>query len=211
MKTTQMEAADPIFKVTEVMSQLVMSGVMSFCLTAFLSFLRGLYLVYEIVVAKKTVQDEGSVPSMLTGAGLIASTVAIGNVVNVEVSFHTELHLFNPGAKFWSTKIIVSIAFIQEFVLGLLGNERLRGENKLSDLQIKLLYCSLLCYEVLGVTLLHVIAWPAKVNITAEEKEKAIKEGKQYDDVNVDRTEYWEEEAAPHHAVHAREPLLCVE
>lgn len=197
--TSKLEKSDPVLKVTKVMTSLVMSGVMSFVVTCFLSFAKGLYLVFYMAFYKQVVSVAGSLPSMLSGAGLVASTVAISNVVNVEVEFHEELHLFNPGAKFWSTKIIVSIAFIQEFLLGLLGSYG----PKLSELQINLLYCSLLCYEVLLVALLHVWAWPPSVDITVEEK-------KRHNNKNPGDTEYWEE-AVHHHPVEAREPLLCIE
>jgi len=193
------EKNDPVLRVTNVMSTLVMSGVMSFCLTCLLSFLHGLMLVFRIAYGHSKEEDTGAVPSMLSGAGLVASTVAIGFVVNVEVAFHHELGAFKPSLKFWSTKVIVSIAFIQEAALGLLGNESIMGHNHaLSDVQIKLLYCSLLSYEVFAVTMLHVFAWPAQVNITSfERKEKGA--------------EYWAEDETPHHVADAAEPLLSVE
>lgn len=196
---SQTNVDDPLMKLNNVMSSLVTSGVMAFCVTCLGTFIRGVNLVMQMAWNHKVVSasDEGSLPAMLSGAGLVASTVAIGNVVNVELAFHHELEAFQPGLKFWSTKVIVSIAFIQEAALGLLGNENLMGERKLSDLQINLLYCSLLCYEVLLVAMLHVWAWPASVNITPEERGVA----------KADR-EYWDEK--PHH-VDARERLLCVE
>lgn len=198
---------DPVIRVTEVMSGLVTSGVMSFCITCMLVFGRGLHLVFQMAINKQVVTpaEEGSLPAMLSGAGLVASTVAIGNVVRVEIEFHHELEAFQPAAKFWSTKVIVSIAFIQEAALGLLGNTSIMPADRvLSPLQINLLYCSLMCYEVLLVALLHVVAWPPNVNITREEKTQkggiAIKDGD---------AEYWEEKTSHH--VDAREPLLCVE
>jgi len=184
-------------KIHTVMSGMVTSGVMSFCLTCLLTFFRGLVLVFYMAWFHTVLpaSSEGSLPAMLSGAGLIASTVAIGNVVNVELSFHHELEAFVPGAKFWSTKVIVSIAFIQEAALGLLGNVTIMGESKLSDLQINLLYCSLLSYEVLLVAVLHVKAWQVGVNITPSERG------------TDDTEEYWEQQK-PHHGVEAREPLL---
>lgn len=192
-------------RVNDVMSGLVKSGVASFCITCFLSFARGLYFVFSIAYLKKPVSpDEGSTASLLSGAGLIASSVAIGNVVNVEVAFHHELDKFKPAAKFWSTKVIVSICFIQEFLLGLLGKESIMSFFKLdplSDLQIKLLYVSLLTYEVLLVALLHVKAWPAGAKITPKERGVLGKETE----------EYWTEGSGHHDHVQAREPLLSVE
>lgn len=188
----------PVLKVNRVLSDLVETGVLAFCATCFLTFARGLNMVWRMAVYKTPMEAgaEGSVPSMISGAGFLASTVAIANVVKVELAFHEELHAFRPGLKFWSTKVIVSIAFIQEALLGLLGYDWVLGDNKLSEVQINLLYCSLLCYEVLFVGLLHVYAWPADVAITAEERKKPAGDG-----------EYWDEDS---HAAAAMEPLLPI-
>jgi len=206
----QLEENDPVLRVTSVMSTLVTSGVMSFCFTCLLSFVHGLVLVFRIAFLKTNLEDTSSVPSMLSGAGLVASTVAIGFVVNVEVAFHHELSAFKPSLKFWSTKVIVSIAFIQEAALGLLGMESIMGpHHALSDLQIKLLYCSLLSYEVFAVTMLHVFAWPAGVNITSFERDTYAKA--RGVDQEEERREYWAEGETPHHGAGVNEPFLSVE
>lgn len=167
----ELDESNDLFRVSNTMSSLVLSGVVSFCVTCFLTFAFGVTLVMSMAYRHQVInpQSVGSFPSMLSGAGLLASTVAIGNVVTVEVSFHHELSDFKPAAKFWSTKIIVSIAFIQEALLGCLGHSMF-GSYALSELQINLLYCLLLCYELLGITVLHIVAWRPQVQITPEER-----------------------------------------
>ena len=85
--------------------------------------------------------------------GAIASTAAIGNVVTVEFTFHPLLHDFRPSAKFWSTKILISIGFIQTLLL------EIPPLSSFSITERDLFYASLLCLECFLVSLLHVIAW----------------------------------------------------
>ena len=66
----------------------------------------------------------------LFAAGFIASTEAISNVVTVERTFHAHLTEFRPSPKFWSVKVLVSIAFLQETALYL---------TSYSDLQQRLI------------------------------------------------------------------------
>lgn len=87
------------------------------------------------------------------GMGSVASTAAIGNVVIVEFTFHELLEAFKPACKFWSTKVLVSLGFLQSLLLFL------PPVNKLSVTESNLLYASLLCWECLGVSLLTWIAW----------------------------------------------------
>mmetsp|Transcript_88374 Transcript_88374/g.197732 ORF Transcript_88374/g.197732 Transcript_88374/m.197732 type:complete len:250 (+) Transcript_88374:2-751(+) len=87
------------------------------------------------------------------GMGAIASTAAIGNVVTVEVTFEEFLEDFRPSAKFWSTKILVSIAFMQSLLL------HVPPLNYLSVTEKDLFYSSALCMECFGVSVLHVFAW----------------------------------------------------
>lgn len=88
------------------------------------------------------------------GMGTIASTAAIGNVVTVELTFKDLLRDFRPSAKFWSTKILISIGFIQTLLL-----EIPPLSSHLSITERDLFYASLLCLECFFVSLLHVIAW----------------------------------------------------
>ena len=99
--------------------------------------------------------DDTTLPGLspyLTGAGLVASSAAISNVITVEHSLETYLHDFRPSAKFWSAKVLVSIAFLQQTILSILSHFLGAG---FTDLQQNLLYSSLICYEVLLVSFFH--------------------------------------------------------
>jgi len=87
------------------------------------------------------------------GVGSIASSAAIGNVVTVELTFHDLLKEFRPSGKFWSTKILVSLAFLQSLLL------YVPPLNTLSVTESNLFYASMLCLECFGVSLLHWVAW----------------------------------------------------
>lgn len=87
------------------------------------------------------------------GMGTIASSAAIGNVVTVELAYHELLVAFRPAAKFWSTKVLVSIAFLQSLAL------YVPPLNGLSVTEQLLFYASALCLECFLVSLLHWIAW----------------------------------------------------
>jgi len=115
----------------------------------------------------------------LKGAGLLASSMAITNVVTVEVSFHDWLHEFSPASKFWSTKVLVSLAFFQSLILAIppFSSLSVTGQN--------LFYASLLVAECFGVSLLHVYAWPADEkwymkDADGEAAEARKKKGKDY-------------------------------
>lgn len=88
------------------------------------------------------------------GMGAVASSAAIGNVVTVEMTFEEWLESFRPSAKFWSTKILLSIGFIQTLLL-----EIPPLSTHLSITEKDLFYASLLCIECFLLSLLHVIAW----------------------------------------------------
>jgi len=134
--------------------RLTAQGVLAFVLVCCLN------ASYRLALAFYTVMFHADAPAFFSqdldryfvAMGLIASTEAIMNVVIVESTFHKQLEDFRPRAKFWSTKVLVSIAFMQEAVIGLCA---------LSQLQQYLLYSCLICYEVLALSLFHIFAWPA--------------------------------------------------
>jgi hypothetical protein len=188
-QTQRQVSRDPAIRATDVMQSLVETVVCAFWFICFLQFARGVSLMILMAFTHKPVPADalGSLPAQLSGAGFIASSVAIANIFRVETKFHEELHNFKPRPKFLSIKVIVSIAFIQQKALNLLGTDSMMGvtimgDAKLSEIQIDLLYCSLLCYEVLGVAVLHLIAWPSNVRITREES-------------RVHSEEYWDHSA----------------
>merc|ERR1712039_893075 len=75
------------------------------------------------------------------GAGFVASFAAIGNIVEIERGFHNHLSDFKPFMKFWGTKVIVSIAFLQSTALALTP-----PFIDWSDTRKNLFYASLLCF-----------------------------------------------------------------
>jgi len=127
-------------------------GVATFVVTCFIQATCKIALsMYEhitgIAMNKHTLQP------YLTGMGLVSSSVAITNVVKIELGFHKQLEPLRPASKFWSTKILVSIAFMQEIVIDFLLS------SVLNELERALLYASLICYEIVAITGLHWVAW----------------------------------------------------
>jgi hypothetical protein len=93
------------------------------------------------------------------GAGFVASFAAIGNIMLVERSFHHVLdehrgQEFRPAPKFWGTKVLVTLAFIQSIVFGVVF-------SNWSEIRVDLLYASCLTFECLLISLLHYFAWHA--------------------------------------------------
>merc|ERR1712087_1022018 len=62
---------------------------------------------------------------------------------------------FGPFLKFWGTKILVSIAFLQTIVFML----PMPPFKDMSTVQMNLTYSTLICYECLLISLLHMYAW----------------------------------------------------
>lgn len=67
---------------------------------------------------------------------------------------------FKPFEKFLTVKILVSIAFIQEFVLSVIMGSLFKA----SEVQIKLGYACLLCYEVFPISLMVLYSWRPVAN-----------------------------------------------
>merc|ERR1712187_978322 len=87
--------------------------------------------------------------------GFITSTAAIVNVISLERSLHRHLIPFRAEHKFLSVKIMVSIAFMQSITMSLFS-------AYLTQTQSRLLYSSLICYEVHILSWFHLHAWPLK-------------------------------------------------
>jgi len=136
----------------EATKSLTTLGVATFVITCFLQATYKIAIsMYENIT--NVVLDTKNIAPYFTGMGLISSSVAITNVVKVELGFHHELTSIRPASKFWSTKVLVSIAFMQEIVI-----DRLLV-SFLTDLERQLLYSSLICYEIVAITGLHWVAW----------------------------------------------------
>eukprot|EP00439_Symbiodinium_sp_Y106_P080426 s855_g19.t1 len=90
---------------------------------------------------------------LFLGMGSVASTAAIGNVVTVERTFSESLMCFEPHMKFWSTKILLTLGFMQSLLL------EIPPLSYLSVTEKDLFYASVLCAECFGVSLLLWHAW----------------------------------------------------
>jgi len=160
-------------KLMDELTDLTTFGIKFFCWTCGLQALyqlllttMGYYGIFEDLFAlgdaasKKmpgllhTEGIENKARYFFLGAGFVASFAAIGNVVKVETSFHHQLEEFQPFWKFWGTKIIVSIAFLQSMALCVLP-----PFSWWSSTRQRLFYASLLCLECFLVSLMHLKAW----------------------------------------------------
>eukprot|EP00930_Biecheleria_cincta_P084639 TRINITY_DN7408_c0_g1_i1.p1 TRINITY_DN7408_c0_g1~~TRINITY_DN7408_c0_g1_i1.p1 ORF type:complete len:400 (-),score=36.10 TRINITY_DN7408_c0_g1_i1:307-1506(-) len=150
-KAAQGHGADQL---AHTVTSLTLQGVTSFVVVCALQATYRTVLTIYVSVTKDT-HLPGLQP-YLTGAGLIASSAAIGNVITVESQLHSLLENFKPGPKFWSTKVLVSIAFMQKACLSVAAYFL---DGHFTEMQQNLLFSSLICYEVLGVSVFHVYAW----------------------------------------------------
>jgi len=149
----------------ESVQKLTMQGVLSFVVCCTAQSLYGLalpllqeYVEFMFPKVWESVEDsEMRVHDFFLGMGAIASTAAISNIVRVERVFHQQLTEFKPFWKFWGTKILVSIAFLQMLIFKL----PVPPFRYMSQVHTSLMYSSMLCYECFFVALLHMYAWNA--------------------------------------------------
>jgi len=105
-----------------------------------------------------SLQTLGDVDSFFEGFTLCVSSIAIWNLVTFEHYLTDVLEEFEPKLKFWSAKIIVSLAFIQSIVIGQLAQFMPKDSDYLYYQQ-QLAYACLMCIEMLPVALLQLPAW----------------------------------------------------
>lgn len=91
------------------------------------------------------------------GAGFIASFAAIGNIMIIEEDFEELLEEFKPSYKFWGTKILVSLAFLQSILISMFLTP-----NGWSEIQSNLFYSSMLSLECLLIAIFHLKGWSAE-------------------------------------------------
>jgi hypothetical protein len=103
-------------------------------------------------------RNKSKVRFFFLGMGCVASTAAICNILQIERAFHYELLHFKPFWKFWGTKVLVSIAFLQSLLFML----PIPPFRHMSIVQSNLTYSTIMCYECLGISLLHMYAWGAQ-------------------------------------------------
>jgi len=105
-------------------------------------------------------QEEGiksTAHNFFLGAGFIASFAAIGNIMIIEEDFESLLEEMRPAMKFWGTKILVSLAFLQSILISLFLTPR-----GWSVIQSNLFYSSALCLECLLIAIFHIKGWSAE-------------------------------------------------
>jgi len=91
---------------------------------------------------------------LLTGFGTIGSFAAIECLLVMEVEFgETHLTGFNTARKFWSTKVLVSLVFMQQILLGVPPLADLSPTRK------KLAHASFLCFECFFIAIAHFGSW----------------------------------------------------
>lgn len=88
-----------------------------------------------------------------SGAGFFASFAAIGNVMIIEHGFEEQLHEFSPFLKFWGTKILVSLSYMQLIIFNFFG---------LTDIETNLMFASTICFECMLIAAFHFIGWKAE-------------------------------------------------
>mmetsp|Transcript_42816 Transcript_42816/g.71208 ORF Transcript_42816/g.71208 Transcript_42816/m.71208 type:complete len:427 (+) Transcript_42816:60-1340(+) len=119
-------------------------------------------LLYEPMFKEKLTQ-------FLSGFGFAASWAAIGNILTVEKDFHDYLQGFNPKVKFWGTKVLVTLAFVQSTLLAITPPFSSWGKN-----YCNLFYSSVLCFQCCILSLLHMHAWNADEAWYHEEGEVSV-------------------------------------
>jgi hypothetical protein len=166
-------SSETLHKLIVAMGQLTVAGVKLFCLSCLLN---GLYTLtvtffgYEMpnfmpstfgmhvdnLGTLQTPEMEDKVKNIFLGFGFAASFAAIGNIMTVEEDFHDFLHNFSPSAKFWGTKILVTLAFMQSLLLMVIP-----PFSSWRPTYVNLFYATVLCFECFIIALLHIKAWDA--------------------------------------------------
>lgn len=128
------------------------------------------YLISEHIISVSLQQN---LPSFFTGydplfsgASAVVSTLAIWNMVYLEHSLKVwlEKHDFQPFLKFLSVKFMVSISFLQDFILEIVLDKGVHY----SRFQIQLCNSALIGLESLPLSILLLLAWrPHKQNYPA--------------------------------------------
>eukprot|EP00812_Abedinium_dasypus_P009946 NODE_359_length_1636_cov_392.094877.p2 GENE.NODE_359_length_1636_cov_392.094877~~NODE_359_length_1636_cov_392.094877.p2 ORF type:complete len:465 (-),score=166.05 NODE_359_length_1636_cov_392.094877:136-1530(-) len=109
---------------------------------------------------------KAKVSTFFYGCGTVASCAAINNIMTVEKDFHSFLHHFKPSPKFWGTKVLVTLAFLQTILLGVVP-----PFNSWSTVRSDLFYASVLTCECFIIALLHIRAWSEREGWYCEDYE----------------------------------------
>jgi len=135
-------------------------GILYFCIvcvvTAIYEVAMGTILYYDLFPIKTYMSEKSrvSLHYFFYGMGFITSCAAIHNLANLEQDFGEKfLGKFRPFTKFWSTKVIVSLAFFQQLLL------YIPPFNRWSKTVQNLFYASLFCLESSALAFFHLFAW----------------------------------------------------
>lgn len=139
----------------KVLNSLTLQGVNLFVFTCLLDAIYNFVVVHYVRLTGHVPTWEATSTQYIGGMGFLSSSAAIMNVISVETTLHAQMGFFRVAPKFLSVKIMVSIAYIQGLVIGVLSHQ-------MSGLHGKLLYSSLMCYEILGLSIFHWYAWPTE-------------------------------------------------
>jgi len=142
---------------------LTVQGIYAFIATCLIQSVFSLLLTTSELTGTTPEQYADKLPSIrasahmfFLGMGAISSSAAIGNILTIETCHHEKLEHFKPFLKFWGTKVLVSLAFLQTILLMFVP-----GLNTMSTTKQNLFYSSMLCIECFLVSVLSVFSWKA--------------------------------------------------
>lgn len=167
------ESKEEVDKLTDSLSTLTVAGIQLFGYACFIS---GMYNVIITTMGfsfpnvlpqyfSRSAENPGLLQKESTkaaaemfflGCSTVASCAAIGNVMIIEEDFASFLEDFSPKAKFWGTKVLVSLACLQSMLLAVLP-----PFSSWSTVKVDLFYAAVLCMECFFIALFHRIGWAA--------------------------------------------------
>jgi hypothetical protein len=155
----------------EAVESLTWLGTWMFCLVCV--FQSG-WSLWMLAFAKADADFERT-NEQFAAAGMVASASAIWNVHVVESSYSEYLHNYSPYVKFFSVKVLVSLAFFQRGAFWsfqylrktlpgleekMLDGVPLVGDIlRLDEVEFELFFSALILYEIMFIAVLHLFAW----------------------------------------------------
>mmetsp|Transcript_47421 Transcript_47421/g.110807 ORF Transcript_47421/g.110807 Transcript_47421/m.110807 type:complete len:395 (-) Transcript_47421:2-1186(-) len=153
--------------------KMVWASVLMFLLVSFAQAGWSIYLLNFASVS--SMDDFEQSLQVFTGAGFVASGIALWNIAVIERTFHEKLEGYSPLLKFITVKILVSFAYVQKgcfYVLTAL-HSTLPSQGRtlakkvpffgdimqMDQAQFDLFYATLMVLECCLVSGLHLIAW----------------------------------------------------
>lgn len=160
----------------EVLTSSIMMGVWMYALTTLVSSLYSISITMTTVslnrpvcvqdhftntttntteIAPAVKRDSGYClfNSMIYGADMATSTIAIYNLVYFETKLHPEIKSFHPGLKFWSMKLPITLAFSISFL------KLLQPITKLENEEVDLLNTCVKAYCMMLTACFNIRAW----------------------------------------------------